>query len=186
MDISNLFTGKLLINRFVIFQLITFCLLSVSVGAQEVYRVKGLRSKEIHNSDGKFDHHLEADNIMNELIAIHVLIIRDSVGCSDNFKLSSSLPELMAYYVSFEDRRLLSKKKTVRLEFHSKEMYDDEEMYIEIARRIIKEYPQLLEIDLNSFSAAWLCLDGYALLAIEYNDQYEFTYYYSEDDEGEQ
>lgn len=175
-----------MLNRLVVFQLITFCLLSVCASAQEVFWVKGLRSRQIHNSEGTFDHHLETDVIMNELVAIHVLMIRDSVGCSDDFTLSSSLPELMAYYVSFKDRRFLSKKKTVRLEFHSKEMYDEEEIYIEIARQIIHEYPQLLEIDLNSFSAAWMCLDGYALLAIEYNDQYAFTYYYSEDDDGEQ
>jgi hypothetical protein len=150
---------------------------TIHTSAQAVYSVKGFRFKETLNEKNKCDHYLETDEILNELIAIQVLAIRDSVGCKDDIQFSSQLPILIASHISIKNKPFLSKKKIVRLEFHSKEFYDDEEVCIEMARRIIKDYPQLLEIELHSFSAALMCLDGNALIALEFNDQYEYIIY---------
>ena len=166
---------KVLTHCLSVIQLLLSCLLSIKVSAQEAYAVKGLKYKEINNETETFDHYIETDRMVNEFITIQVLIIRDSVGCKNDINLSSGLPELFASYISLKDRKFLGKKKDVRLEFKYEELYDEQEIYLEMARQIISECPQLLEIELYSFSVAWMCLDGYAITALEFNDQYEFN-----------
>jgi hypothetical protein len=172
-----------LIRRLSVIHFLLSYLLIIEVSAQEAYAVKGLKYKEINNEAEIFDHYLETDRIVNEFIAIQILIIRDSVGCNDDIHLSSGLPELFASHLSLKDKKFLGKKKTVRLEFKYKEFYDDQEICLEMARQMISECPQLLEIELYSFSVAWMCLDGYAITALEFNDQYEFNIHTPENEE---
>jgi hypothetical protein len=168
--------------KFFLVTLLLSCLTHTGLKAQLAYRVKGNKFTVIKKDGGKFVHHIETNEIFNLIIGAEILDLRESQGCIDSIILSEWLPYQIASYYSLENTKKFKRKK-VHLAFNEKEMYDLEEDERPNEQLFLNEFPELLTMDLFSFSVAYFCVDGNAAIAVEMNDEYQLIIYNLNEDE---